>query len=158
MLTLYRFGSFLPAASRPTTSVTPVTSTLSPSPQMDHSALQVERTELPCFGILTSPSTFTPSTPVTRSMPLSFLQTATGSALPPPAVLSSSTWRRRARSTSSSQSSLPLARRAVSQSVSHWLGLLMDQLSSLVTPTTSSDATVSCPELKFLNYSLVLRK
>jgi WD40 repeat protein len=45
-----RFGNSLPAASRPTTSATPATSTPSPSPPMAPFAHPVVRTEPPCSG------------------------------------------------------------------------------------------------------------
>ncbi|KAM5512764.1 g-protein beta subunit [Fusarium oxysporum f. sp. phaseoli] len=147
---LLMFGSSPPASSRLTTSVTPVTSTLSPSPPTVLCAPLVARTVPPCSGILTSPSTFTLSTPTTRSTPLSSPPTDTGCALPPPAASSSSTSRRRARLMSSSLSSPLSARRAESLSVSAWLGLLMARLCSLATLTTSSVPGVSCRGHKLL--------
>jgi hypothetical protein len=147
---LSRFGSSPPASSRLTTSVTPATSTLSPSPPTVLCAPLVARTVPPCSGILTSPSTSTLSTPTTRSTPLSSPPTDTGCALPLPAASSSSTSRRRARLMSSSLSSPLSARRAESLSVSAWLGLLMARLCSLATLTTSSVPGVSCRGHKLL--------
>ncbi|KAJ5391410.1 G-protein comlpex beta subunit CpcB [Penicillium cosmopolitanum] len=95
------------------------TVTISP---MDPCAPPVARTVPPCCGILTSPSTSTPSTPVTRSTPWSSPPTATGCAPPPAAPSPSSTSRRRARLMSSSPSTLRRARRAVTPSVSPWPG------------------------------------
>jgi hypothetical protein len=134
----YRFGSFPPARFKPTTSDTLDTSTPSPSLQMAPSAPPVARTAPPCSGILTSPSTSTPLTPVTRSTPWSSLQTGTGFAPLLLAASSSLISRRRARLMSSSQSTWTWARRAASQSASAWHGAPMARHCSRDILTTRS--------------------
>ena len=56
----HRSGNSPPAASKPTTSATPVTSTPLPSPPTAPSAPQVAKTAQPCSGISTNPSIYTP--------------------------------------------------------------------------------------------------
>lgn len=100
LASFHRSGNLLLAASKPTTLVTPVTSTPSLSPLTALSAHLEARTAPPCSGILTSRNTSTPSPPATKSTLLSFPLTDTGYAPQHPAQSSSSIWRRRARSTS----------------------------------------------------------
>merc|ERR1712167_520323 len=100
-------GSCPTASFALTSSVTPATSTLSPSPLTAPCAPLAARTVLPCCGTSTraSASTRSPASSVTSSTPCASPPTATGCALPPITASASGTSRARASWMSSSSSS-----------------------------------------------------
>ena len=117
-----RSGNSPPAESKPTTSATQATSTPWPSRPTARSAHRAAKTAPRCSGTWTSPSTYTRSPPATKSTPWSSPPTGTGCARRRRHPSLFSIWRRRAKSTSSSPSMRPWARRAANRSAWAWRG------------------------------------
>ena len=154
-----RFGSFQTVSSRPTTTVTPVTSTPFPSPQMVPSLPQVVRMVSPCSGTSTKASTSTPSKLVTLSTLSSSHQTVTGYALLPHHASRSSTSSQSLLLMNSSQTSLTLARTPANQKLSHSPGQLTVKPSLQVTLTTLSVSgpSLKCSSIRVLGFVTLLR-
>merc|ERR1711978_410623 len=108
---------------------TTVTSTPSPSPQMDLWPLPVDKTVKPCFGSSVNLLTthFTAWKAVTKSLPSSSHQTDTGSVPLAAQPSESGIWNRKIL-LKNSKSRLPTTRKEnqlLHQTASLWLGLLM---------------------------------
>ncbi|MCO5592370.1 hypothetical protein L7F22_046372 [Adiantum nelumboides] len=141
-----RSGSCPSASSRRTTSVTLATSTPSLSRPTGRCAPRAARTASPCSGSCRTTSTSTRSRPVTASTPSSSRPTATGCARRRPPASRSSTSNPSRSSTSSSPSSLALARTRLTPSACRWRGPPTARRSSLVTRTTRSGSSPSAKQ------------